>query len=81
MEGQIIKVTDSATGEEKDYEVLYTFNSNIYNHDYIVMYEKDYNEDEVELHIVIFKDDQLYSIDDEKEWDYVTEAVNTFLHK
>ena len=31
------------------------------------MYEKDYNEDEVELHIVIFKDEQLYSIEDEKE--------------
>jgi uncharacterized protein YrzB (UPF0473 family) len=45
------------------------------------MYEKDYTGDEVELHIVIFKDEQLYSIEDEKEWDYVTEAVNTFLHK
>ena len=81
MEEQVIKVTDSVTGIEKDYEILYTFNSNIYNHDYIVMYEKDYTGDEVELHIVIFKDEQLYSIEDEKEWDYVSEAVNTFLHK
>ncbi len=81
MEEQVIKVTDSSTGIEKDYEILYTFSSNIYNHDYIVMYEKDYSEDEVELHIVIFKDEQLYSIEDEKEWDYAYNAVNEFLHK
>ncbi len=75
----VISVIDSSTGLEKDYEILYTFSSNLFNHDYIVMYEKDYQEEDVELHIVIFKDNELYSIEDEKEWDYAYNAVQSFL--
>lgn len=80
MSYQIISVTDSNTGIEKDYEILYTFSSDHYDHDYIVMYEKDYNGDEVELHIVIFNDNELYSIDDEDEWNYAYEQVQLFLN-
>jgi len=54
-------------GDEALYEVLFTFHSEEYSKDYILLVPEGVEEDEE------------VDIQDDKEWDMVEEVLNTFL--
>ncbi|MDF7626411.1 DUF1292 domain-containing protein [Lactobacillaceae bacterium L1_55_11] len=75
-------------GDESLYEVLFTFHSEQYDRDYILLVPEGAEEDqEVDVQAYIFKpdengaaqEDDLLPIEDDEEWDMVEEVLNTFL--
>nr|WP_186727846.1 DUF1292 domain-containing protein [Leuconostoc citreum] len=75
-------------GDEALYEVLFTFHSEEYSKDYILLVPEGVEEDEeVDIQAYIFHPDSnggateedLIQIEDDKEWDMVEEVLNTFL--
>lgn len=76
------------SGDEALYEVLFTFHSDEYNKDYILLVPEGIEDDEeVDIQAYIFNPDEngdateeeLIQIEDDKEWDMVEEVLNTFL--
>ena len=75
-------------GDEALYEVLFTFHSEEYGKDYILLVPEGVEDDEeVDIQAYIFNPDEngdateedLIQIEDDKEWDMVEEVLNTFL--
>ncbi|CAH1850519.1 MULTISPECIES: DUF1292 domain-containing protein [Convivina] len=75
-------------GDEALFEVLFTFHSEEYDRDYILLVPDGVEEDEqVDVQAYIFKpdengdatEDDLIPIEDDAEWDMVEEVLNTFL--
>lgn len=86
-EVQKITLIDES-GDEALYEVLFTFHSDEYNKDYILLVPEGIEDDEeVDIQAYIFNPDEngdateeeLVQIEDDKEWDMVEEVLNTFL--
>ncbi|HEY4399771.1 MAG TPA: DUF1292 domain-containing protein [Lactobacillaceae bacterium] len=86
-EEQYITLVDE-DGSEALYSVLFTFHSDDYDKDYILLYPAGVEEDEeVDIQAFIFNPDEdgeavegdLQPIEDDKEWDMVEEVLNTFL--
>ncbi|CAK8053602.1 DUF1292 domain-containing protein [Eupransor demetentiae] len=86
---QIDKITlVDESGDEALYEVLFTFHSEEYDKDYILLVPDGVEEDEqVDVQAYIFhpnedgeaKEEDLLPIEDDREWDMVEEVLNTFL--
>ncbi|MBU7456061.1 DUF1292 domain-containing protein [Leuconostoc fallax] len=75
-------------GNETLHEVLFTFHSDEYNKNYILLVPEGVEEDEeVDIQAFVFDPDEdgeategeLQPIEDDKEWDMVEEVLNTFL--
>ena len=73
-------------GNEALYEILFTFESEDYGKNYVILYPAGAIDDEdVELQAYSFTEGEdgqsgeLLPIEDEKEWDMVEEVLNTFL--
>lgn len=75
-------------GDEALFEVLFTFHSDEYDRDYILLVPDGVEEDEqVDVQAYIFKpdengdatEDDLIPIENDQEWDMVEEVLNTFL--
>ena len=75
-------------GKETLHEVLFTFHSDEYNKNYILLVPEGVEEDEeVDIQAFVFDPDEdgeategeLQPIEDDKEWDMVEEVLNTFL--
>lgn len=79
-------------GNERLYEILFTFDSEDFNKSYVVLYpagtsENDDEDEEVELQAFAYIEDEgghsgnLEPIETDEEWDMVEEVLNTFLNQ
>lgn len=73
-------------GNESLYEILFTFESEDYGKNYVILYPAGSSEDEdVELQAYSYieqedgQSGELQPIESEAEWDMVEEVLNTFL--
>ncbi|MCD7949970.1 MAG: DUF1292 domain-containing protein [Erysipelotrichaceae bacterium] len=72
MDSDRIAIVDDE-GNEKEYTVLFTFESEETNKNYVLYYDE--NEDEPEVMTSVFDEDgNLYPVESETEWDMI-EAV------
>ncbi len=85
----VITLTDE-NGNEALYEVLFTFHSNEYDNNYIVLYPAGTSEDEeVEMLAYIYDpsktndetEGELIPIEDEEEWEMVEEKLTQYLEE
>ena len=77
---EIIVIKDSSTDLEKEWVILTSFESEIYKHEYLVVYDEtniDENGD-VELEILIYKDENLFYIEDDDEYDHAQQLLEEF---
>lgn len=76
MEANRITVIDEA-GNEKNLEILFTFNSDEFQKDYVVYYDP-----EVDEGVYVSSYDQeghLFDVEGQEEWDMVEEVFDAFL--
>lgn len=77
---EIIVIKDSSTDLEKEWVILTSFESEIYKHEYLVVYDEtniDENGD-VELEILIYEDENLFYIEDDDEYDHAQQLLEEF---
>lgn len=82
-EEQIITLIDDE-GNEKDYVILFTFDSEEYGKNYVFYYDADVvvedDEAEYEVYVSSFDDDNnIYPVTDEAELDMIEEVYNTMV--
>lgn len=85
MEEQGIILYDDE-GNETLYEILFTFESDDYQKQYVILYPAgSFEDEEVELIAYSYEEDsdevsgKLFPIESDEEWDMVEEVLNTFL--
>ena len=77
MEENIIVITDE-NGQEKEYEILFTFDNEENGHSYVVYFDPD--DDEPQAQASIYTDDgQLLSVEDPEEWELIEEVFQSFV--
>ena len=77
MEENIILITDE-NGQEKEYEILFTFDNEENGHSYVVYFDPD--DDEPQAQASIYTDDgQLLSVEDPEEWELIEEVFQSFV--
>lgn len=79
----IIIIKDSQTDLEKEWVILTSFESEIYKHEYLVVYDEteiDENGD-VDLEILIYEDENLFYIEDDDEFDHAQQLLEEFFEK
>ncbi len=77
---EIIVIKDSSTDLEKEWVILTSFESEIYKHEYLVVYDEtniDENGD-VELEILIYENENLFYIEDDDEYDHAQQLLEEF---
>ena len=63
-------------GAEKEMVILFTFDSEDYKKQYVLFYDED---NEEEIFCASYDDkDNLYIIEDDKEWQMINEVLETF---
>ena len=71
-------------GNETLFEILFTFESEEYNKNYVLLYPAGTLEEDVELQAYSFEEEQegvsgnLFPIETDEEWDMIEEVLNTF---
>ncbi|MCD7810050.1 MAG: DUF1292 domain-containing protein [Erysipelotrichaceae bacterium] len=76
MDSDRIAIVDDA-GNEKEYTVLFTFESEETNKNYVLYYDED--EDEPEVMTSVFDEDgNLYPVESETEWDMIEAVFEAF---
>ena len=77
MEAKKIQVIDDQ-GNEKEFEVLFTFNNEELEKQYVLYY--DSNDEEPSVFASIYDDDgQLYPIETPEEWEMIEEVFQSFM--
>ncbi|MFQ6791955.1 DUF1292 domain-containing protein [Thomasclavelia sp.] len=77
MEANKIQVVDS-DGNEKEFEVLFTFNNDELNKQYVLYY--DASLDEPSVYASAYDDQgQLYPVEDPSEWELIEEVFQSFV--
>ncbi|MCF6093995.1 DUF1292 domain-containing protein [Microaerobacter geothermalis] len=81
--GEVITLTDEQSGDERDFQVYYQFDME--GRSYLVLVPQDQvdnNEEEYEVHIFRYDgSDVLEAIEDEEEWNMVSETFNTLMEE
>ncbi len=79
----IIVIRDSNTDFSKEWVILTSFESELYKHEYIVVYDENAVDDngDVELEIFIYENENVYYIEDDEELDHVYELLEDFFEK
>lgn len=84
-EAEYITLVDEE-GNETLYEILFTFESDEFNKQYVLLYPAGtLDEEDVELQAFAYEEDEeglsgnLIPIESDAEWDMVEEVLNTFL--
>ncbi len=76
MDSDRIAIVDDE-GNEKEYTVLFTFESEETNKNYVLYYDE--NEDEPEVMTSVFDEDgNLYPVESETEWDMIEAVFEAF---
>ncbi len=69
-------------GKEEEYKVIFTFFSNEYNKNYIVYTDETKNiNDELNVYCSIYENNKLIDIEDDKEYDMVSEVIDNYMEK
>ncbi len=77
----IMKITLN-DGKEEEYKVIFTFFSNEYNKNYIVYTDETKNiNDELNVYCSIYENNKLIDIEDDKEYDMVSEVIDSYMEK
>ena len=77
----IMKITLN-DGKEEEYNVIFTFFSNEYNKNYIVYTDETKNiNDELNVYCSIYENNKLIDIEDDKEYDMVSEVIDSYMEK
>ncbi|MGL4382520.1 MAG: DUF1292 domain-containing protein, partial [Bacilli bacterium] len=66
-------------GIELKYEILFTFESEEFNKKYVIYFDGETNEDEVEVLFSSYDDNSLYAVTNSQEIDMIEEIFNTFI--
>jgi len=86
QEMDILTITNE-DGQEVDYEILFTFNSEEYKRNYVVFASIDEDEDEFrETHAMAYVPNEngegrLTPIDDDAEWDMIEDIIASFVEE
>ncbi|MCD7894637.1 MAG: DUF1292 domain-containing protein [Erysipelotrichaceae bacterium] len=76
MDSDRIAIIDEE-GKEKEYTVLFTFESEETNKNYVLYYDE--NEEEPEVMTSVFDEDgNLYPVESETEWDMIEAVFEAF---
>ncbi len=77
MDSDTIIITDD-NGNEKEFGVLFTFNSDEFEKSYVLYY--DLGEDEFEVYSSIYDEEgHLYPVETKEEWDMIEEVFQAFM--
>lgn len=80
--GQNTMILEDDQGKEKEFEILFTFESEDYNKKYVLYFDPE-QEDEEEIDVLFssYDDDSLYAVEDEEEIEMISEVFNTFMEE
>lgn len=80
--GQNTMILEDDQGKEKEFEILFTFESDDYGKKYVLYFDPE-QEDEEEIDVLFssYDDDSLYAVEDEAEIEMISEVFNTFMEE
>lgn len=80
--GDIIVIKDSQTDLEKEWVILTSLESDVYSHEYLVVYDEDDIDEngDVELVILIYENENLFYIEDDNEEEHAQSLLEEFFN-
>lgn len=79
--GQNTIVVEDEKGNEKEFEILFTFESDDYNKKYVLYFDPTQDDDDIDVLFSSYDDESLYAVEDEAEIEMISEVFNTFVEE
>lgn len=81
--GQNTIIIEDDKGNEKEFEILFTFESDDYGKKYVLYFDPAQEEADEDIDVLFssYDDKSLYAVEDEAEIEMISEVFNTFVEE